>query len=94
MTTITISLPDTAARQLDEETFVQGFATRSEFIRAVLRRYFTRELELEPFIPRPPEEIKLELAKTGKYTQKFIESVTRGLAKSSRQEISGNFHFN
>lgn len=83
MATITISLTPAIARQLDEETLIQGFATRSEFIRAVLRRYFARELELEPFVPRPLEEIKFELAKTGKYNQKFIESVSRGLAKSS-----------
>lgn len=79
MTTITISLPEIVAQQIDREALQKGFATRSEFIRALLRRYFTGELELETFIPRPLEEIKLELAKTGKYSQKFIESVTRGL---------------
>lgn len=83
MTTVTISLPDAIARQLDRETVQKGFATRSEFIRALLRRYLTAGVEFERFTPRPIEEIKLELAKTGKYSEKFIESVTRGLSKSS-----------
>lgn len=83
MTTVTISLPDQIARQLDKETADKGFATRSEFVRALLRRYFLGEWELEPFLPRPLEEIKLELARIGKYNQEFIESVVKGLSKSS-----------
>lgn len=83
MTTVTISLPDSIAKQLDQETVQKGFATRSEFIRALLRRYLTGGVEFETFTSRPIEEIKLELAKTGKYSEKFIESVTRGLSKSS-----------
>lgn len=83
MTTITISLPEVIAQQIDRESTQKGFATRSEFIRALLRRYFANELSLEVFTPRPIKEIKLELTKTGKYSQKFIESVTRGLSKSS-----------
>lgn len=83
MTTVTISLPDSIAQQLDKETIERGFATRSEFVRSLLRRYLTGGLEFETFTPKPIEEIKLELAKTGKYSQEFIESVTRGLSKSS-----------
>ena len=83
MATVTISLPDTTAQKLDKETRLKGFATRSEFIRSLLRQYFSGELRLEPFIPRPLEEIRLELTKTGKYNQKFIESVMEGLSKSS-----------
>ena len=86
MTTMTISLPTVIAKQLDQETKQKGFATRSEFIRSLLRHYFTKELELETFQPRPLEEIKFELARTGKYNQKFIESVIKGLAKSSAYE--------
>ncbi|KXK09004.1 MAG: hypothetical protein UZ21_OP11001000056 [Microgenomates bacterium OLB22] len=33
--------------------------------------------------PKSPEEVTLELAQTGKYTQEFIESIVKGLAKSS-----------
>jgi len=83
MTTITISLPNAFARQIDHETVAGGFATRSEFVRALLRRYFTRELELEVFNPQPIANVKLKLAATGKYSQKFIKSVTQGLTKSS-----------
>ena len=83
MTTVTISLPDSIARELDKETAQRGFATRSEFVRALLRRYLGGSREFETYSTRPIEEIKLELAKTGKYSEKFIESVTKGLAKSS-----------
>ena len=86
MSTITISLPNFTVRQLDEEIQIKGFATRSEFIRNLLRRYFTRELQFETFEPQPIEKIKLDLAKTGKYNQKFIESVIKGLARSSIYE--------
>ncbi|MFH1230059.1 MAG: ribbon-helix-helix domain-containing protein [Planctomycetota bacterium] len=83
MTTFSISLPNQIANQVDSETQKQGFATRSEFIRTLLRRYFTQELPFVPFTPRPLNEIKLELAQTGKYSQEFIESVIKGLSQSS-----------
>ena len=40
-------------------------------------------LQFKTFEPKPLEKVKLELAKTGKHNQKFIESVIKGLAKSS-----------
>lgn len=83
MTTITISLPDITASRVDTETQKQGFATRSEFIRSLLRRYFTGEIEFTPFTPKPLSEIKRDLTKTGKYNQKFINSVVNGLSESS-----------
>ncbi len=81
--TVTISLPLSFAQQMDYAVKTEGFATRSEFIRNLLRRYFTRGLEIETFIPVPTAEIKENLANTGKYNRKFINSVTKGLAKSS-----------
>ena len=83
MSTITISLPGLIAKRIDAETRRQGFATRSEFIRSLLRKYFAGELTFETFTPRPLEEVKGELAQTGKYSEKFIESVISGLKKSS-----------
>ncbi len=84
MATVTISLPDQIAKKVDEEAKKQGFSTRSEFVRSLLRKYFTvEELKFEVFDPRSIDEIKLDLAKTGKYNQEFIESVTKGLSKSS-----------
>ncbi len=85
MATLTISLPKQIATKIDLEVTKLGFATRSEFIRNILRQYFSQEeLKLETFENRPLDEVKLELAKTGKYSQAFIQSVTQGLAKSSR----------
>ena len=84
MSTITISLPAQIAKRVDEETQKQGFATRSEFIRNLLRKYFgSEELVFKPFVPRPLPEIEEGLRKTGKYNEKFIKSVIRGLKNNS-----------
>lgn len=84
MSTITISLPNQIAKQIDVEAQKKGFATRSEFVRSLLRKYFTTELEFEEFKTIPLEKLRADLAKTGKYSEKFIDSVTKGLAKSSK----------
>lgn len=87
MATVTISLPNEIAKRVDSEAKKRGFATRSEFVRSLLRGYFSREeVRFEEFAPQPIEKIKLELAKTGKYSQEFIESVTQGLTRSSLYE--------
>lgn len=83
MSTVTISLPAQIARRVDEETEKQGFATRSEFMRTLLRKYFSGELKFEEFTPRPLDEIRSDLQRTGKYNQKFIDNVIKGLSKSS-----------
>lgn len=84
MSTVTISLPGQIAKKVDEETRKQGFATRSEFIRNLLRRYFgSGEIDLESFTPRPLKEIEQGLRKTGKYNEKFIRSVVKGLKENS-----------
>lgn len=84
MSTITISLPAQIAKRIDVETRKHGFATRSEFIRNLLRKYFvSNELKFEPFIPRPLEEIENDLRSTGKYNEKFIKSVVKGLKENS-----------
>lgn len=83
MDTLSISLPRQLATQVNLETRRQGFATRSEFIRALLRKYFTRDIEFEVFTPRPLDEIRSGMEKTGKYNKKFINSVIKGLSESS-----------
>ena len=86
MATVTISLPDQIAKKVDAEAKNQGFSTRSEFVRSLLRKYFypaAEELKFEPFIPRPLEEIEEELRSTGKYNEKFIKSVIKGLRENS-----------
>lgn len=82
MSTITISLPVQIAKKVDAEAKKQGFATRSEFIRNLIRKYFG-ELTLEEFMPRPLEEIEDGLRKTGKYNERFIKSVMRGFRENS-----------
>jgi len=88
MATVTISLPTQIAKKVDYEAQKKGFATRSEFIRSLLRRYFTegKEFELEEFEPVPLEQLKLELAQTGKYSEEFINSVIEGFERSSIYE--------
>jgi len=86
MSTVTISLPSQITKRVDLEAKRQGFATRSEFIRSLLRRYFSQELEFEIFREVPLEKIKMDLARTGKYSEQFIESVVNGLSKSSFYE--------
>ena len=85
MTTLTISLPDKIAKEVDIETRRQGYATRSEFIRGLIRKYFSKAeaITFEEFKPIPLGRLKLELARSGKYSEKFINSVVSGLSKSS-----------
>lgn len=86
MATVTISLPNQIAKRVDIEAKEHGFSTRSEFIRSLLRRYFAGELQLETFTPQPLEKIRLELARSGRYSQEFIDSVVNGLSRSSLYE--------
>jgi len=85
MTTVTISLPDQIAKRVDAEAKKQGYATRSEFVRSLLRKHFTdrEELKFGPFTPKPLEEVEKEIRATGKYNEKFIKSVIRGLKENS-----------
>lgn len=82
MTTFTISLPDKFAQKVDLETTRRGFATRSEFIRDLLRQNLFHEVQFETYTKKPVAEVKEALEKTGKYNQKFILSVVNGLKKS------------
>ncbi len=87
MSTVTISLPGQIAKRVDEETKKQGFATRSEFIRSLIRRYFgSEDWKFEEFIPRPLDQIRDGFEKTGKYNKKFINSMIKGLKESSFYE--------
>ncbi len=87
MSTITISLPSHIAKQIDSEVKKEGFSTRSEFVRSLIRKYFgSKELIFEEFIPRPLEEIEQGFKKTGKYNERFIKNMVSGLSKSSFYE--------
>ncbi len=86
MTTITISLPDQTAEKIDREAAKHGYATRSEFVRSLIRRYLVEEKEtvvFREFKPRSLKEIRKEFKQTGKYTSKFIDSLIEGLSGSS-----------
>lgn len=88
MATVTISLPDQIAKKVDLEAKRLGFATRSEFIRSLLRGFFVKEEEFkfEEFETVPLEQMKLELLKTGRYSEKFINSVIKGFKRSGLYE--------
>lgn len=89
MRTINISLPDNLAQQLDTVAAVRGFASRSEFLRDLLRKYLGGEKEDKFPLPvivykkKPLVKVRREMEATGKYNKKFIDSVIRGLARSS-----------
>lgn len=89
MRTINISLPDKLAEQLDAVATVRGFASRSEFLRNLLRKYLEDDDETKFPLPvlvykkKPLSEVRREMEATGKYNKKFIDSVVRGLARSS-----------
>lgn len=87
MSTITISLPSQIAERVDSEAKKQGFATRSEFIRSLIRKYFgSEEIKFEPFEPVPLNQLRKEFEDTGKYNKKFINSLMKGLKTSSFYE--------
>ena len=83
MSTMTISLPLHVAKLVNAEAKQKGFATRSEFIRDLLRRYFYASPAISVFDHKPLSEVKQNMVATGKYNQKFIDSVVKGLSKSS-----------
>lgn len=84
MSTITISLPVQISKKVDSEAKKQGFSTRSEFIRSLIRKYFIgEELKLEEFESIPLKQLRAEFTKTGKYNERFINSIIKGLEKSS-----------
>lgn len=85
MATVTISLPEKIAKKIDKQARAKGFATRSEFIRSILREHLD-DWELEEFEPVSLDQLRAELAATGKYSEEFIKSVIRGFKKSSAYE--------
>lgn len=86
MATFSISLPTQIAKEVDAETKRLGFATRSEFLRDLVRKHLFDKKESLVFEPVDLSKVRLELARTKKYNQKFIESVVKGLSKSSLYE--------
>ena len=83
--TLNISLPASLAAKTDAAVKKYGYSSRSEFFRALLRTFLIKDniLNLEPFENIPLENIKASLQNSGKYNQKFINSVMKGFTKSS-----------
>lgn len=86
MYTINISLPKSLYQRVGQLIKDEGYASRSEFFRTLIRIYTAlrgERLELLEFIPRPLSEMKNELRKTKKYNQEFINNIISGLKRSS-----------
>lgn len=91
METINISLPYPLSSQVDTIVKKEGYASRSEFFRTLLRLYLhlvssikvKEPVRFMPFKKRPLDEIEKDFLTTGKYSQVFIDSVIGGLKKSS-----------
>lgn len=87
MQTVNISLPKSLATKIDTIVRREGYASRSEFIRALIRFYLLlerkEEIELMPFKKIPLKTMEKEMMKTGQYNSKFVKSVIKGLLRSS-----------
>ncbi len=91
METVNISLPKELNQEIDKVMKKEGYASRSEFFRTLIRLYLTLKATntsqedsfFVPFEKKSLKEIKKELAATGQYSSAFINSVVSGLGKSS-----------
>ena len=98
MQTINVSLPKKMSASVEKAIHKEGYASKSEFFRTLIRLYFyfkedtlsetsnKKELFFLPFKKKPISKIKQDFRKTGKYSEKFIQSVISGLKKSSVYE--------
>ncbi|MBM4402631.1 MAG: hypothetical protein FJ044_05295 [Candidatus Cloacimonetes bacterium] len=91
METINISLPYPLSSQVNTIVRTEGYASRSEFFRTLLRLYLhlttktavNEAIDFLPFKKKPLEKIEKDLLATGNYSESFIASVVKGLSKSS-----------
>lgn len=92
MQTLSISLPQKLTTRVDTIIEEEGYASRSEFFRTLLRLYLQLSARAEvvaekpfflPFKKRPLNEIRKDLSRGGFYSQEFVNSVVEGLEKSS-----------
>ena len=85
--TINISLPERLAKKIDQVVSREGYSSRSEFIRALVRFYLLsenrEEVKLLPFKKVPLKTLEEEMRATGRYKEKFVKSVIKGLSLSS-----------
>lgn len=88
--TVNISLPRPLSTKMDEVVEKEGYASRSEFFRTLLRFYLQlnkattpKRFVLSSFVKRPLTEVEKGLLFAGKYSPRFVKSVMAGLRKSS-----------
>lgn len=90
MTTVNISLTVEQVKLANKLTKKLGFANRSEFFRAILRRLMSQPDSLEeirtwPFSSpstKSKKEILGKFKKTGKYSPEFLKDLAEGLETS------------
>lgn len=87
MQTLNISVPQSLAEKIDDTIKNEGYASRSEFFRALARFYLLTkqqsELSLLPFKKVSLAQVEKGLRQSGQYNEKFIKSVVKGLSRSS-----------
>lgn len=90
MTTMNVSLTEEQARFIDNMTDKLGFANRSEFLRALLRRAqtdvrFTKEARTWPFMsPSTKSRARIleSLSQAKIYSKEFLDDLKEGLENS------------
>jgi len=91
MSTINVSLPKEQVSLVDNLTSVYGFASRSEFIRALLRLISRRPELVETAVTFPfvsPSETSVrkivsDFKKENKYSKVFLKDLKAGLESSN-----------
>lgn len=96
MRTVNLSFPEKLIVKIDKEIEEHGYASRSEFFRALVRMVLVepeviispqpkkaKKLVFEKPSMKPLSEIRKKFEKTGLYNKKFIDSLIAGIAKSS-----------
>lgn len=89
METVNISLPKNLSSKVEAIITQEGYASKSEFFRTLIRLYLQLTATasttpfLLPFKKRPLSQIETELKNTGFYKKEFVDSVVTGLTKSS-----------
>lgn len=90
MTTLNISLTDDQAKLVEELIIRHGFANRSEFFRAVLRRVSAQpkvafEAAVWPFVSpgtKSKKSLLREFKQPGLYSPEFLADLAEGLDNS------------
>ena len=91
MQTVNISLPEKLVLEIDRQVEEYGYASRSEFFRALARamlsfvpeRANAKKVVFEKPLRKPLSQVRRAFEETGLYKKEFIDSLLAGMAKSS-----------